>query len=525
MTADGAVGVSRASGPQWLEPRFTPAERRALLRAVLQALRAPFDSEHPEASGLLGDHRVRVLGPPLIAGGPMLRLERRPGLVPECGTLVSAGLATQPMIELLTRGLGRGSILIVGAAGTGKSQLLGALAREAAASRRLLLFGVAPERFPAPLAARLCFAAEDAPLSLAPRAGAELVLAEEPSALGWLELLTGARPFVATLEAPDLTSALVRLAARLALERPGLGAEAAEALIESGLSVVAELGQRVGELQPQLLVLAEPRRAQGRLSVRVLGRRRPEGGEELALEGSRYSERIGSFGGRVSAPPAPAFVPDETQPERPEHLAMLSAGGLGVVEPGFAVEGAPPAGAPVGRVGARELSQLRPEQLVSQSFLVDVSKAPGFAPSTRIRTWAGEGDGTSDLDEGVSALGRSSTALADRAPSAVDALPEVAEVSFADGSLTQGEGASAGADVEAQDEFGGVKTLPPSAPPPGGRASLPLPKGLEGARVGQDDGRTLILGGGSATPSAAPGDVVDRRALAAQAKAGPKVRE
>lgn len=529
ITASGLVMASRASGTQTAPPRLSRAEHRSLVGALIEAMRVPFDAEHPEASGRLDGLRVHLLRAPLVEPGPVVRIEKQADLAPSLEELAGREVLTPPMAELLRRGLLRSSILIVGARGTGKSALLGSLAREVADRHRLLLSGVDPARFEAEVADRWFWAKDASLLELAPKLGAALVFAEEPSAKTWLELLAGARPFVATLEAPDMTSALQRLVLRLVMERPAFSSEAAEALLESGLGLLVELGQRAGELSPQVLAFGEPRRTQARLSVRVLARRKPEGGEELALEGSRLVERVGSFGGRVSAPPAPSFVPDETHPERPEHLAMLSLGGLGVVEPAFAVENIPGPDAPVGRVGARELSMLRPEQLVSQSFLVDVSKAPAFtapASSTRVKTWAETDGGTEEVQPFARSAERAATALSERAPSEVEALPEVAEVSFADSASTLGEDVSDAGDVDPQDDFAGVKTLPPSIPaPPGKTGGLPFPEELLGQRVGKDDGRTLILGGGSATPSATPGDVVDRRALEARPKTGPKVRD
>lgn len=529
ITASGVVMSSRASGTQVVPPRLSRTEHRALVGGLIEAMRVPFGVEHPEAAAWLDGFRIRLLQAPLVERGPVVRIERPAALAPSLEELAGREVLTEPMAELLQRGLLRSSILIVGARGTGKSALLGSLAREAADRHRLLLSGVDTSLFEPELAERLFWAKDASLLELGPKLGADLVFAEEPSARAWLELLAGARPFVATLEAPDMTSALQRLVSRLVVERPAFSSDAAEALLESSLGLLVELGQRAGELSPQVLAFGEPRRMQARLSVRVLARRKPEGGEELALEGSRLVERIGSFGGRVSAPPAPSFVPDETHPERPEHLAMLSLGGLGVVEPAFAVENVPGPDAPVGRVGARELSMLRPEQLVSQSFLVDVSKEPGFAapaPSTRVKTWAEKDGGTEEVHSLSRSAERAATALSERAPSSVESLPEVAEVSFADSASTLGEDVSPAEDVDPQDEFAGVKTLPPSIPaPPGKTGGLPFPEELLGQRVGKDDGRTLILGGGSATPSATPADVVDRRALGARPKTGPKVQD
>ncbi len=515
ISARGAVMAVRAGGPRRTHPDLTPAQLRALTRSLVSAISLPFGPEHPVVQARLDGFRISLHTTPAVEAGPVIRIEREAGVAPTVSALIATDVLTSSFAELLRRSVGHSSMVIIGARGTGKSALLAALVKEAAARRRVLVCGLSQSLFERGLAAELVWA-KDAPLhQLSLTVGAELIVAEQPSGARWLELLAGSRPFVASFEAPDMSAGLSRLLTTLVLERPGLTAEAAETMIEGGLAIIAELGQRAGELSAQLLAFGEPRRVQGRLSLRVLARRKPEGGEEMSLEGSRIRERLASFSGRVSEAPKPSFLPDETRPERAELGVVGSKAQLGVVEAAFAAENQRSSDAPVGRIGSGDLSMLRPEQLVSQSFLVDVSKEPGFGLATNVKTWAPESPGKE----------RASTELSPREPSGLDSLEEIGSGSFSDGDRTLNAVDLEAAGVELPDEFGGVETVPPSVLPGQAPAALPaLPDLSKAPRVGQDDGQTLILGAGSATPGAGAEDVVDRRTKSPALGAGPKAR-
>ncbi|MBI4822540.1 MAG: hypothetical protein HY791_40140 [Deltaproteobacteria bacterium] len=185
--------------------------------------------------------------------------------------------------------------------------------------------------------------------------GADLLVSEKPPPAVLLSILMSGRPFVISCESSTARAALRGMVARIAFERPGVDTSAAEALVESCVDLFVESSRA-----RRIVQLAEPTREEGRLGLRTLVRETTNG-VEARLSGSRLAVRLGEaseWDGRDSSPRA----------------GIESRSGISAIHD---VAEAPSSG-PVGQVRAGELDRLRPEELVSKSFLVDVG---GFSRS------------------------------------------------------------------------------------------------------------------------------------------------
>ena len=397
VDTDGRVFVRSNLGNRALDEPISAAELSALAKGISRLIDASLGADVAEISGVVDDFEIRMLGPPAVPAGTVIMLRRRTPARTTLEGLRSIDVLTESMRVLLRKSLSsHSSIVIVGGRGTGRSALLGALALEAASDRRVALIGVDTE--PVDGKARQLFSvSKDEGLLAAHRIGAELIVADDPPKICGRTCCSV--PVLSSLRSrrPTIWTGMRRLQAALVYGRPGLSPAGAELMIESAIGVFVETGQRTGELNPQVLVFAEPRRFRDQLSLRVVAKRRSDGAEEISLDGSYLADRFGSVGGRLSAPPTRSYLDQESEPEvsesSPDALAAVQGrGGYGEVSPDFDVPERRPS-APVGRVKAREMSNLRPEQLVSQSFLVDVSDVDDPAIGTKLKEWAGESSG------------------------------------------------------------------------------------------------------------------------------------
>lgn len=315
VTQDGA------SRP--VEIALGEARLRSMADRLLRAMGPrPREQSAVQVGRISDDLEVTIIGPPRGQRCPMVRVVRRTAAPRTLDDLVTSNEANTRL-----RGVpeARASVLFTGPHGAPRIDLVVAMVAEWSAYGRVLVLD-----------------AEDGPLAtsgaadlvLDPEVGggaiqavaADAVVAFDPSPTTWSDLLASGRPVVASIEAPDGETGLMRVMARVLAGRAELSRAAAEALVESAFSVVVELSAAPG---------AAPVLRIGRAAFR---------GDGLAFE-TQSSGR-------------PVRVPDTTDLPAPAHDVMspASAPNLEVPEPAEdAVQAA--------------MLDLIPEDLVSKSFV------------------------------------------------------------------------------------------------------------------------------------------------------------
>lgn len=293
-------------------------------------------------------------------GQGVLVLRRKARLERSLDELVDESFLGLEIAGLLKSAIERGiSIFVVGARGMGRTSMLSALAQEAVRKRSCGFFGIEPP--PALVDAEFPYLklSSDALPFAFKESGLDTIVAKDLPLEALGEALLFPRQVLVSLEAETISDALRRITSGIVFHRPGVTVRAAEALIESGVGLFIELGRH--EKKRALLALGEPRRASDRMSFRALAWRAASGDEKIEMENSLFSSRLRtSDDSQILARAAVQGQGGYAQDEEPEFQ-----------EPSEDVE------APVGKVGPRELSLIRPEQLVSKSFLVDVSGSGG----------------------------------------------------------------------------------------------------------------------------------------------------
>lgn len=380
MSSTGKVVVrDRAGQTLPIEtPLFSSAELKSLTSHLARALGCTLDARHPSAHGVLdGELEVQLAIPPLVQQGPVIALSRRQERWTSLTFIRDEGALEPRMAMVLERAAAVcTSMIVLGARRRDRRRVLGALADARSADRRIAVLGpvTAP---PEEIEAReLLILGAGASLDILPELGVDCILAEDPSPETWAALLTGPVPFLATLAAPDLESGLERLVGVLSLARPGLARSGADALLTAAIDLAVELVAQGDRAVISALSELE-RTPEGLLPSRLVQLRTDGGGIDLALRGSKLERRL-EKAVAFEAPQAPSLAAPPPAAETPApRKAALRSGSSVFGRGGLSASGddleLPSGGVPVGRLTREQLAELTPDQLVSQSFIVDVS--------------------------------------------------------------------------------------------------------------------------------------------------------
>lgn len=373
--AEGRVEARGQGGTIFaVEPRLLG--RAAVVRLAGElSKRIGARSRQGTLHGTLSGWTVSIAYGPDVDPAPALCLTRQAPDTVDFSQLAAEGTLDPRVSIVLERASVAGvSLAVVGPRRAARARLAGALLRAASPGRRVGTLGVSAD--PAIIGMGSSRAASDL--------GVDLLMAREPSPTGWADIMIAGVPFVAELTAPDVEAALERLLAYLMLGRSDLGRSAAALLVAAGVDLFLEVGLIAG--RDVAISVSEVDPSGEGLALRRIATRQPDGSTQLALSGSRVERRIErlSFQPRISAPPS-------TPPHSAVSRAAISGrGGLGRAVSGeFEV----PDRRAVGRLSSEQLSELTPDQLVSQSFLVDVGDVGGgFSSEVRLTTEESEDD-------------------------------------------------------------------------------------------------------------------------------------
>ncbi len=363
-----------------VEPRLLG--RAAVVRLAGElARRIGARSRQGTLHGSLSGWMVSIAYGPDVDPAPALCFTRQAPETVDFSQLVSEGTLDPRVSIVLERASVAGvSLAVVGPRRSARARIAGALLRAAAPGRRVGTLGASTD--PAIIGMGSSRAASDL--------GVDLLMAREPSPAAWADVMISGVPFVAELTAPDVEAALERLLAYLMLGRADVGRGAAALLVAAGVDLFVEVGLIAG--RDVAISVAEVDPSGEGLALRRIATRQPDGNTLLALSGSRVERRIErlSFQPRISAPPS-------TPPHSAASRAAISGrGGLGRAVSGeFEV----PERRAVGRLSSEQLSELTPDQLVSQSFLVDVGDVGGeFSSEVHLTTEEGDEDASWPVD-------------------------------------------------------------------------------------------------------------------------------
>lgn len=348
-------------------PAMKAAEIASLARALARALGQPLTQEHPNARGALtAAFEVSIAAAPLIQKGFTISFTRRAQRWSSISDLRDDGTLEARIALVLERAAAiASSIVVVGRRPNERRRVLGALAAARAGDKRLAVAGACsvPEQDAA--SRDLIVLSKTASLDACDALGVDAVVVEDPTPAQWSQLLTGSTPFLACTPGLDLEGTIERLAGALSFARPGLSRGGSDALLAAAIDLVVEVGES-GD-HAVIASLAELERTPEGLAPHRVAQLKSDGGVELAIRGSKLERRFEHRGGdRPDASP----IPKARSASLRAASAVLGRGGISVI--GGEPENEAPAAGPVGRLTREQLAELTPDQLVSQSFIVDV---------------------------------------------------------------------------------------------------------------------------------------------------------
>lgn len=422
-------------------PPLSPSDAHALARALARALGVALTNEHPSAHGSLdASLEVSIAIAPIVRGGPAIAFSRRAEKWTTLAELRDDGTLEPRVALVLERASAiASSVLVVGRKRRDRQRVLGAIASARSVDRRLAALGagLVPD---AEITAHDLIVLAPSALDSLPDLAFDALLVEDPTPAQWSALLTGGVPFLASSPALDLEGAIERLVGAVAHARPGIARAGADALIASAIDLVVELGDNHD--RTVIVSLSELERTPEGLAPNRLAHLRPEGGVDLAIRGSKLERRFEHRGHETSLP--------GTRP-RPSNLrsgsALLGRGGISVIGSNDDSEGRPASG-PVGRLTREQLMELTPEQLVSQSFIVDVSEltpqqgavrlVDDRRPSTREKPGNGKVEERPPPARSSTDLDRHVPGVAGLAEDLSDSTVDLEDISRTDGPSTSG---------------------------------------------------------------------------------------
>ena len=313
VAGPNTVWVTRGSHTERMQLRIDEGAIRSLAARLTRVL-AGKDTRSTRTGLLSPELYVSLVGTPRGVRCPVIRFVRRTVPRRTLNELAVQGVVDRDSeLRLLQACRNRRTIVISGHPGSGRTELLAALARVWKEERRVAVLDVPDGRLSA---------AEIGQISLEPSVGAEgaamlgadVIVADDPSPSLWAQLLGFGRPFIATVEAADAKSALDRIVALCLAEQPDASQVAGTALVESAVGMVVEMERAHG--RSIVRAISEPQRVNGALSVRPLMRpppnsatpmsRLPEIGTRLGKEASE----LRSVASLQNKDPTPNFVMD-----------------------------------------------------------------------------------------------------------------------------------------------------------------------------------------------------------------------
>jgi pilus assembly protein CpaF len=259
VNASGDVYVERGGRLQRTTTRFTDeSEIRHLIERVVSPLGLRVDVRSPWVDARLPDgSRFHAVLPPIALGGPVVTIRKFAQALWTLDDLVDRGsISERSAVRLADAVRSRENILVSGGGGTGKTTLLGVLARLVDASERIVTIEDAAE---IRLGERHVVSLETRPPNVegrgevtlrdlvrcAMRMRADRIVVGEvrgAEALDMIQALTsGHNGSMCTVHADAPAEALMRLEVMMLLGAPGLAATAARRQVGAAIDVVAHL--------------------------------------------------------------------------------------------------------------------------------------------------------------------------------------------------------------------------------------------------------------------------------------------
>lgn len=345
------VFVTRGGRSSPVELALGEARVRSMADRLLRAMGSRGRPErHEVQTGHISEElEVTVIGAPRGARCPLVRVLRRRASVRTLDEILGTEQLTGEVEAILRDAPGqRRTTLFCGPHGAPRFDLVIAMAQAWSSVGRVLALDVDGGALANAGVAHIVLDPDvgvDAMQAVSP----DVVVAFDPGPALWVDLLRTGRPIVASVEAPDGETALSRVMALSLAGDAELSRAAAEALVESGLSILIELSATPGE--PAIGRVGAPTFTPERLLFRSL---------------TRAESRIGSL--PVPPPVDTSDLEPEAEDVAPEPAPVKPPSPLGAV----AITQAPPFDKrpdDTGEYVDRELNDLLPEDLVSKSFV------------------------------------------------------------------------------------------------------------------------------------------------------------
>jgi pilus assembly protein CpaF len=261
VNANGSVFVERDGRIETTDVHFVgEPDVRHLIERVVSPLGLRVDSSSPWVDARLADgSRFHAVLPPIALGGPVVTIRKFAQSLWSLDDLVAMGsLREEIAVRLAESVRERENVLVSGGGGTGKTTLLGILARLVAPNERIVTIEDAAELR---LGERHVVGLETRPPNVegrgevtlrdlvrcAMRMRADRIVVGEvrgPEALDMLQALTsGHAGSMATVHADAPEEALMRLEIMALMAAPGLSVAAARRLVGSAIDLVVHLSR------------------------------------------------------------------------------------------------------------------------------------------------------------------------------------------------------------------------------------------------------------------------------------------
>ena len=262
VNASGDVYVERDGRLQRTTTRFTDADEvRHFIERVVSPLGLRIDVRSPWVDARLPDgSRFHAVIPPIALGGPVVTIRKfAPALWTLDELVVRGSVSQRHAVRLAEAVRSRENVLVSGGGGTGKTTLLGVLARRVDAAERIVTIEDAAELR---LGERHVVSLETRPPNVegrgevtlrdlvrcAMRMRADRIVVGEvrgAEALDMVQALTsGHHGSMATVHADAPAEALMRLEVMMLLGAPGLSATAVRRQVASAFDLVVHLVRR-----------------------------------------------------------------------------------------------------------------------------------------------------------------------------------------------------------------------------------------------------------------------------------------
>jgi type IV secretory pathway ATPase VirB11/archaellum biosynthesis ATPase len=257
ISGPNQIWVIRDGRSHKVDVRYDEGAIRSLASRLARTLAV--QENRGSRSGLIAPElQVSVVGTPRGQNCPVIRFVRRTVPKRTLSQLAQEGVLGRDVeMRLLQACRGRRSIVICGHSGSGRTDLLAALARVWKEERRVAVLD----------AGGRIGAADVGHVTLEPSAGvqaalllgADVIVTDDPPPSLWADLLGSGRPFLATVEAADAKTALARVSAFWLQEKSSASQTAGRAMVDSSITLVVEMERAHGRCTVKAIV--EPSRA------------------------------------------------------------------------------------------------------------------------------------------------------------------------------------------------------------------------------------------------------------------------